>query len=211
MNKFFIAPVLTLTVGLLAGCNPLSLLGDIDIGKNALPVEGKSVDLKFPDVLTASGLNAKADTTVNGIKEITSDPFKDIDGSSIPGTIAKVIQEIGIASMTLSGTNANCAATSPTVVKVKINELSASVTDATAKKLEGKVVGSFTATKSAGVYGVSEVVLVPLALTGDGSVLTGGGDNTLKIKLDASATSDPSLASCTLTVKLSGGTTKVGF
>jgi hypothetical protein len=211
MNKFFVAPILALTVGLLAGCNPLSLLGDVEIGQNALPIDGKSVDVKFPDKFTGSGLKAQADETVNAVKEISSEPFKDIDPAKVPGTIAKVIQAVGIASVTLSGTNTNCGTASPGTVKVKINELSASVTDASTKKIDGKVVGSFTATKNAGVYTVSEVVLSALTLTGDGSVLTGGGDNILKVKLDASATSDPGLSSCTLTVKLSGGLTKVGF
>jgi hypothetical protein len=212
MKKIFVAPVLALTIGLLAGCNPLSLLGDVEIGQNALPIDGKSVDVKFPDKFTASGLKAQAEETVNASKETSSDPFKDIDPSKIPGTIQKVIQAVGIAGVTLSGTNPGCvAATSPATVKVKINELSASVTDATTKKLEGKVVGSFTATKGASGYTVSDVVLSALSLTGDGSVLTGGGDNVLKVKLDASATSDPGLSSCTLTVKLSGGMTKVSF
>jgi hypothetical protein len=211
MNKFFAAPILVLTVGLLAGCNPLSLLGEVEIGQNALPIDGKSVEVKFPDKLFGSGLKAQADETVNASKEIGGEPFKDIDPAKVPGTIAKVIQAVGIASVTLSGTNANCGAGSPPIVKVKINELSASVTDASTKKIDGKVVGSFTATKSAGVYTVSDVVLSALTLTGDGSVLTGGGDNILKVKLDVSATSDPGLSSCTLTLKLSGGMTKVGF
>jgi hypothetical protein len=79
--------------------------------------------------------------------------------------------------------------------------------------LAGKVSGSFTATKTATGYDVSNVVLtpLPLVLTGDGAVLTTGGKNTLTVKLDASATSDPSLATCTLTITLKGGTTKVGL
>ncbi len=211
MKKILVAPILALTIGLLAGCNPLSLLGDVDIGKNALPIDGKSVDVTFPAKFTGSGLKAQAIETVNASKEISSEAFKDIDPANVPGTIAKVLQEVGIASVSLSGANDNCGAASPNSVKVKINELSASVSDASTKKLDGKVVGSFTATKNAGVYTVSEVVLSALTLTGDGSVLTSGGDNILKVKLDASATSDPGLSSCTLTVKLSGGTTKVSF
>jgi hypothetical protein len=211
MKKYFVAPVFALTVGLLAGCNPASLLGDIDIGTNVLPIDGKNVDVKFPDRLTASGLKAQAEETVTAVKEISSDPFKDIDASKVPGTIQKVLQAVGVAGVTLSGTGAGCGASSPPIVKVKINELSAAVTDATTKKLEGKVVGSFTATKGASGYTVSDVVLNALSLTGDGGVLTGGGDNTLKVKLDATATSEPGLFSCTLTVKLSGGTTKVSF
>jgi hypothetical protein len=213
MKKFFIAPILALTVGLLAGCNPASLLGNIDIGKNALPIEGKPVDVTFPAKLTGSGLKAQAEETVNAIKEITSEPFKDIDSSNIPGAIQRVIQEVGIASVTLSGPITNCTTTSPASIKVKINKLSVSVTDTTTNSLSGDASGSFTANKGASGYTVADVVLgsLTLATSGSGSVLTSGGDNTLKIKLDASATSDPGLASCTLSIKLAGGTTKVGF
>jgi uncharacterized lipoprotein YajG len=208
MKKYFVAPVLVLTASLLAGC--ASLLGDIDIGKNALPIN-QSVALTFPAAANAASLKAQA--VASAVKEVTKE-FDDIDASKIPATIAKVIQEIGIAGVTLSGTAAGCGANSPNSISVTINELSAKVTDATTKSMAGKVSGSFTATKSGGTYTVGNVVLTPsplLAFTGDGGVLTGGGKNTLTIKLDASATSDPSLASCTLTIALQGGTTKVGL
>ena len=210
MKKHFVAPILVLTASLLAGC--ASLLGDIDIGKNALPIN-QSVALTFPAAVTAANLKAQVAGTVSAVKEVTKE-FDDIDASKIPATIAKVLQEIGIASVALSGTEIGCAANSPASIAVTIKELSAKVTDATTKSMSGKVSGSFTATKKDGAYTVSNVVLTPaplLALTGDGGVLTGGGKNTLTIKLDASATSDPSLASCTLTITLAGGTTKVGL
>jgi uncharacterized lipoprotein YajG len=209
MKKYFVAPVLVLTASLLAGC--ASLLGDIDIGTNALPIN-QSVALTFPAATSAS-LKAQAVATVSAVKEVTKE-FDDIDASKIPATIAKVLQEIGIASVALTGTEIGCGANSPATIAVTIKELSAKVTDATTKSMSGKVNGSFTATKTAGAYTVSNVVLTPaplLAFTGDGAVLTSGGKNTLTIKLDASATSDPSLALCTLTITLKGGTTKVGL
>ena len=195
--------VLVLTASLLAGC--ASLLGDIDVGTNALPIN-QSVALTFPAAASAANLKAQAVATVSAVKEVTKE-FDDIDGSKIPATIAKVIQDLGITSVALSG-----CANSPTSIAVTIKELSAKVTDASTKSLAGKVSGSFTATKTATGYDVSNVVLtLPLVLTGDGSVLTTGGKNTLTVKLDASATSDPSLATCTLTITLKGGTTKVGL
>lgn len=204
MKKFFVAPAaLVLTASLLAGC--ASLLGDIDVGTNALPIN-QSVALTFPAAASAANLKAQAVATVSAVKEVTKE-FDDIDGSKIPATIAKVIQDLGITSVALSG-----CANSPTSIAVTIKELSAKVTDASTKSLAGKVSGSFTATKTATGYDVSNVVLtLPLVLTGDGSVLTTGGKNTLTVKLDASATSDPSLATCTLTITLKGGTTKVGL
>lgn len=204
MKKFFVAPAaLVLTASLLAGC--ASLLGDIDVGTNALPIN-QSVALTFPAAASAANLKAQAVATVSAVKEVTKE-FDDIDGSKIPATIAKVIQDLGITSVALSG-----CANSPTSIAVTIKELSAKVTDASTKSLAGKVSGSFTATKTATGYDVSNVVLtLPLVLTGDGSVLTTGGKNTLTVKLDASATSDPSLATCTLTIALKGGTTKVGL
>jgi hypothetical protein len=213
MKKYLITPVLALSVGLLAGCNPLSLLGNVDIGKNALPIEGKTVDVTFPAPLTATNLKAQVEGTVNAVKEITSEPFKDIDGSQIPGAIQRVIQEVGIASATLTGPTTNCSTASPPSIKIKVNKLSVSVTDATSNTLSGEASGSFSVTKGATGYTVGDIALgaVTLVNSGTGSVLTSGGDNTLKIKLDASATSDPKLESCTLSVKFSGGTTKVGF
>ena len=181
------------------------MLGDIDVGTNALPIN-QSVALTFPAAASAANLKAQAVATVSAVKEVTKE-FDDIDGSKIPATIAKVIQDLGITSVALSG-----CANSPTSIAVTIKELSAKVTDASTKSLAGKVSGSFTATKTATGYDVSNVVLtLPLVLTGDGSVLTTGGKNTLTVKLDASATSDPSLATCTLTITLKGGTTKVGL
>jgi uncharacterized lipoprotein YajG len=213
MKKFFAptATALMLTTSLLAGC--ASLLGDINIGENVLPVNGQKVDLTFPAATTATSFKAQAVATVSAVKEVTKE-FDDIDASKIPATIAKVLQDIGITSVELTGTGVGCGANSPNTVAVTINELSAKVTDATTKSLSSKISGSFTATKAAGTYTVSNIVLNPapvLSLTGDGAVLTGGGKNTLTIKLDASATSDPSLASCTLTITLKGGTTKVGL
>jgi hypothetical protein len=194
----------TLSASLLAGC--ASLLGDIDVGTNALPIN-QSVALTFPAAASAANLKAQAVATVSAVKEVTKE-FDDIDGSKIPATIAKVIQDLGITSVALSG-----CTNSPISIAVTIKELSAKVTDASTKSLAGKVSGSFTATKTATGYDVSNVVLtpLPLVLTGDGAVLTTGGKNTLTVKLDASATSDPSLATCTLTITLKGGTTKVGL
>ena len=202
MKKSFVA--FTLSASLLAGC--ASLLGDIDVGTNALPIN-QSVALTFPSAANAANLKAQAVATVSAVKEVTKE-FDDIDGSKIPATIAKVIQDLGITSVALSG-----CANSPTSIAVTIKELSAKVTDASTKSLAGKVSGSFTATKTATGYDVSNVVItpLPLVLTGDGAVLTTGGKNTLTVKLEASATSDPSLASCTLTIALKGGTTKVGL
>jgi uncharacterized lipoprotein YajG len=201
--------VLALTASLLAGC--ASLLGDIDVGTNALPIN-QSVALTFPAAANAANLKAQAVATVSAVKEVTKE-FDDIDGSKIPATIAKVIQDLGITGVALTGTGAGCGANSPATIAVTIKELSAKVTDASTKSLAGKVSGSFTATKTATGYDVSNVVItpLPLVLTGDGSVLTTGGKNTLTVKLDASATSDPSLATCTLTITLKGGTTKVGL
>jgi uncharacterized lipoprotein YajG len=211
MKTYFVTPAaLVLTASLLAGC--ASLLGDIDIGTNALPIN-QSMALTFTAATSTASLKAQAVATVSAVKEVTKE-FDDIDASKIPATIAKVLQEVGIASVALSGTEVGCGANSPATVAITIKELSAKVTDATTKSMAGKVSGSFTATKTATGYDVSNVVLTPaplLAFTGDGGVLTGGGKNTLTIKLDASATSDPGLASCTLTITLKGGSTKVGL
>jgi hypothetical protein len=206
MKKFFVAPVFILTASLLAGC--ASLLGDINVGENVLPINGQKLALTFPNAVAAANLKAQA--TASASKDVSAE-FDDIDGSKIPATIAKVIQDVGVTGVALSGAGAGCGANSPDIVKITINELSGKVTDASTKSLFGKVSGSFTATKTSGAYVVSDVVLSALTLTGDGVVLTAGGKNTLTIKLDATADSNPSLASCTLTVTLKGGTTKVGL
>jgi predicted small secreted protein len=209
MKKRFVAPVLVLTASLLAGC--ASLLGDIGIGTDPMKLDGQVVAVPLAAQATA-GLSAKVD----GPKKGTGDKkftFNDIDGSSFAsaGTPKKLAQILGVKNAELITTDASQAACN--IVDgysslVTINSLNLSVTDASTSTFGATASGSFTVSKTAGVFNVTPNDIT-LAMTGTFTVLTTGGLNTGTVAFDVSVANAPS--NCTLKLTLKGGTATIAF
>jgi predicted small secreted protein len=211
MKKIFVVPAaLVLTASLLAGC--ASLLGDIGIGTDPMKLDGQVVSVPLTAKATA-GLAAKANGPVVGVGNKTF-TFNDIDSSSFAavGNPKKLAQILGVKAVELITTDANqpaCNVVDGYSALVTINSLKLDVTEASSsKKFGASTTGSFTISKNASGFTVSENSMT-LALTGDFTVLTTGGVNTGTVAFDLGVANAPS--NCTLKLTLKGGTATVAF
>jgi hypothetical protein len=213
MKRFLVAPVLALTVGLLAGCNPASLLGDIKIGADPMKLDGQVVGVPLA-AKTTSGLSAKADGPMAGIgtKTVT---FNDIDSSSFsavgnPKKLAQILGVKGAELVTTDPAQPACTVQDGYSAKVTINSLKLTVTEASSSKTFGaSTTGSFTVSKTGSAFVVSLNSDMTLGLSGDFSVLTSGGINTGTVAFDIGVVNAPS--NCTLKITLKGGEATVAF
>lgn len=211
MKKLLIAPVLVLTVGLLAACNPLSLLGDVPLD-NPLALSGKTIEADLDDEAVADqSFPEEAEVTaaaVNGARVQLETSFN--DPKELPGVPDSLDVTIALTTANLIPSATCTVANFPDTMAINLKALIIKISDTAAKSVSKVSNVAFSLNKQVdGSYKVTDLDLtkMKLKLGKVGTVLGNNvNPNAAKVLMRLTVSSNSSFKGCKL--KLTIGSAK---